>query len=250
MLVKSPGFTVVATLALALGVGANTAIFSVVNAAIIQPFPFKDPDRLAHVWPQKYNTSVSKAEFIEVKNNIQSVEDLAAYSAWRFTLTGLDEPLQVSGARATASFFSLLGVNAALGRTFAPDEDQPGHNHVIVLSHGLWQRRFGSDPLVAGRQITLDGESHTIIGVMPPSFNFPSSECDMWVPAVINPGNEDDFTAGYLISLARLNPGVSATDPVTLVAVSGILISVALGACAVPARRALKVDPMTALRCE
>ncbi len=209
MLVKSPGFTVVAVIALALGVGANTAIFSVVNSALIRPLPFKDPDRLALVWTQKYNTNVSKAEFVELKNNIQSVEDMAAYSGWSFTLTGLNEPLQVSGARATAAFFSLLGADAALGRAFAPDEDQPGQDRVIVLSHGFWERRFGSDPNVTGRQVTLDGESHTIIGVMPPSFNFPDGERDIWVPAAINPGNEDDYTAGYLTVLARLKPGVS-----------------------------------------
>ncbi|MEW6209105.1 MAG: ABC transporter permease [Acidobacteriota bacterium] len=209
MLTKNPGFTVVAIIALALGIGANTAIFSVVNSVLISPLPFKEPERLVQVWPQKYNTNASKAEFVEVRNNIQSVEDLAAYSGWSFTLTGLDEPLEVSGARATASFFSLLGVDAAIGRTFAPDEDQPGHDHVIILSHGFWQRRFSSDPNIVGQKVTLDGESHTIIGVMPPSFNFPSGERDMWVPAPINPNDENGYTAGYLNLLARLKPEVT-----------------------------------------
>src|ERR1043165_3268586 len=127
MLRKHPGFTLVAVLTLTLGIGANTAIFSVVNAVLLRPLPFRQPDQLVKVWPQKTRASVSKAEFVEIREHSQSFDELAAYSGWSFTLTGRDEPAKLSGARTTATFFSLLGVNAALGRTFLPGDDQPDH---------------------------------------------------------------------------------------------------------------------------
>jgi putative ABC transport system permease protein len=209
VLLKRPGFTLVAVVALGIGIGANAAIFSVVNALLLKPMPYSQPDRLVKVWPQGPQVSVSKIEFVEFRNQSRSFNDLAAYSGWTFTLTGTDEPAKIEGARATSTLFSLLGVNPELGRTFSPEEDQPGSHRVIIISHGLWQNRFGGSTDAVGRQITLDGESYAIIGVMPPDFAFPNNQADMWVPAVLDPGNSNDYTAGYLNLIARLKPDVT-----------------------------------------
>jgi putative ABC transport system permease protein len=181
---------------------------------LLRPLPFDQPARLVKVWPQKAKTSVSKAEFIEIREHSQSFDNLAAYSGWSFTLTGRDEPARLSGARTTASFFSLLGVQAALGRTFLPEEDGPEHSRVVLLSHGTWESRFGSDPGIIGRSITVDGQSHTIIGVLPGDFKFPDKQfatgkLELVVPATIDPANEDDYTAGYLNVVGRLKQGVT-----------------------------------------
>ncbi len=128
---KTPGFTAIALLTLALGIGANTAIFSIVNAIVLQPLPFRAPDRLVKIWPEEAGTSVSKEDFVAIKNAAGSFDDVAAYSGWGFTITGSGEPAKLEGARITSSLFSLLGVSAAVGRTFLPDEDQPGHDQVV-----------------------------------------------------------------------------------------------------------------------
>jgi len=208
----SPAFTAVAVIALALGIGANTAIFSVVNTVLLQPLPFAEPDRLVRVWPEKHKVSASKSELVELQRESRSFDGIAAYSGWAFTLTGREEPLKLSGARITAGFFDLLGSRAELGRTFAADEDQPGRSQVIVLSHGFWQRYFGADPNIIGQPVTLDGKSHTIIGVLPPSFNFPAlrgEKIDLWVPAPIDPSEANDYSAGYLDLIGRLRSGVT-----------------------------------------
>jgi putative ABC transport system permease protein len=208
----SPGFTGVAVLALALGIGANTAIFSVVNSVLLRPLPFSEPERLVKVWPGQYKVTTAKVELVELQRASRSFEGLAAYSGWSFTLTGRAEPLRLSGARATADFFTLLGTRAALGRTFAADEDQPGRYRVIVLSHAFWQQYFGAEPNIIGQTVTLDGQSHTIIGVLPPDFNFPAlraERTDLWVPAPLDPNDVNDYTAGYLDLLARLKPDVT-----------------------------------------
>ena len=214
MLVKTPGFTIVAIIALALGIGANTAIFSVVNAVLLRPLPFQQPDQLLRVWIQKPPAAISKAEIVELRNSNHSFEDLAAYTAWSFTLTGRDEPARLDGVRTTATFFSLLGVRAALGRTFLPDEDQPGHTDVAMLSYGSWERRFGSDKNIIGQKITIDGISLTIVGVLPRDFKFPDTglsklNSELVVPAPLNPKDENDFGAGYLNVVGRLKPGVT-----------------------------------------
>jgi putative ABC transport system permease protein len=214
MLRKSPALTGVAVITLALGIGANTAIFSVVDAVLIRPLPFKQPDRLVKVWPQRAHTSVSKAEVAEIREHSQSLADLAAYSGWSFTLTGGDQPAKLSGARTTASFFSLLGADAELGRTFLPDEDQPGRCQVALLSHDLWQSRFGSDATIIGQTITIDGQDHTVVGVLRPDFKFPDNQfprfnLELIVPAPLDPSDRNDYTAGYLNVVGRLQPGVT-----------------------------------------
>ncbi|HEY7911289.1 MAG TPA: ABC transporter permease [Blastocatellia bacterium] len=210
VLARNRGFTAVAILALALGIGANTAIFSVVNAVLLRPLSFDDPDRLVRVWPNKYQASVSKTEYLDLESGSQGrFEALAAYSGWGFTITGRGEPLKLSGARCTANLFSLLGVTPALGRVFEPGEDRPGHDRVAVISYGLWQSRFGADPNVQNQTFYLDGESYAVIGVMPPGFDFPSREAQMWVPATIDPSKREDFTGGYLSLVGRLKEGAS-----------------------------------------
>src|SRR4051794_16112947 len=191
---KSPGFTAIALLTLALGIGANTAIFSIIHAVILRPLPYPEPARLVKIWPEKPRVSSSKADYLETKRRARSFEDIAAYSNWGFTLTGTGEPAKLEGARTTANFFSLLGVEAAIGRTFVSDEDQPGKSDVVLLSHGLWQSRFGSDRWIVGRTITIDAKNLIVVGVMPRGFNFPEGITrDLWIPATLDPSAADDF---------------------------------------------------------
>ncbi len=202
---KSPGFTAVTILTLALGIGANTAVFSIVNAVVLRPLPYQAPDRLVKIWPEKPNVSTSKADFVELKRAATSFDDLGAYSGWGFTLTGSGDPARLVGARTTANLFSLLGVEAAVGRTFLPEEDQPGQEKVVLLSYGLWQSRFGADPQIVGRPITIDRAPYVVVGVMPRDFDFlglPS--CDLWLPAPLDSNNQDDYSAAYLTLIGRL----------------------------------------------
>ncbi len=212
-LAKTPGFTAIALLTLALGIGANTAIFSIINAVVLQPLPYPASERLVKIWPEKKVTSISKKDFLEFKNAAASFDDIAAYSGWGFTITGNGDPARLDGARTTSTLFSLLGVNAIVGRTFLPEEDQPGHDKVALLSYGLWQSRFGGDRRIVGESITIDGESRTVIGVMPQGFNFPGGRTsDLWLPATLDPRDKDDFAAGYLTLLGRLKTGVTTAQ--------------------------------------
>ena len=198
MLLKSPGFTVVAVLTLALGIGANTAIFSVVNFVLLRPLEYANPDQLVMVWERNtkkgWNESpTSFADFVDFRDNAKSVE-LVAFTDTNFNLTGGDQPERVAGLRVSANLFSLLGVNPARGRWFAPGEDKPGAGHVLILSYGLWQRSFGGNANLINQTVQLNGQSYTVIGVMPPTFKFPPafsvktaseepiSNADLWVP--------------------------------------------------------------------
>src|SRR5262245_51016036 len=169
MLRKSPGFTLVATLTLALGIGANTAIFSFVDAVLLKSLPYPNPEEIVNVWekpPQGDRNGISTLNFLDWKNQNSVFTAMAASSGGSVTLTGVDTPVQLRARRASASFFDILGVRAAFGRTFAPDEDQPGKDQVVVLSHRIWQSRFGADVGVIGRTVHLDNRPYTIIGVM------------------------------------------------------------------------------------
>src|SRR5438045_158587 len=177
-LLKDPGFTAVAVFTLALGIGANTAIFSVVNAVLLRPLPFKEPERLVTVWErnpkQGYDQNVAApANYLDWKAQSQSFEQLAMFDVARgYNLTGTDEPARVIGFAVTANLFQTLGVNPAIGRGFSIEEETQGRDRVAILSHGLWQRRFGSDKNILGKTISLDGNSYTIIGVMPAGFSY------------------------------------------------------------------------------
>src|SRR5256884_6724676 len=198
MLLKSPGFTVVAVLTLALGIGANTAIFSVVNFVLLRPLEYANPDQLVMVWERNtkkgWNESpTSFADFVDFRDNAKSVE-LVAFTDTNFNLTGGDQPERVAGLRVSANLFSLLGVNPARGRWFAPGEDKPGAGHVIIVIWGLWQRSLGGISNLLTQTVQLNGQSYTVVGVMPPTFKFPPafsatttseeliSNADLWVP--------------------------------------------------------------------
>ncbi|CAN5347645.1 ABC transporter permease [soil metagenome] len=226
MLRKNPGFTLIAIVALALGIGANASIFSVVNAVLLRPLPFAEAEQLVMVWerrPQQNREAgpVAPADFLDWQKQNQSFAAMAAYSARAFNLTGGGaEPEQLIGQLVTNEFFRVLGARAALGRTLLPEVDLPGGNRVAVISHGLWQRRFGGDAGVVGRTLTLDNEIFTVAGVMPPDFNYPDRETELWaspqrtVPDVILPGNPDPATLRslhYLNVIARLKPDVTRT---------------------------------------
>src|SRR5215216_1323641 len=184
-LLKRPGFTLVAVLTLALGIGANSAIFSVVNAVVLRPLPYGAPERLVALWGnlnQKgfEELELSAPEYTDFRARGAHVfEDVAAYSQGGFNLTGAGEPERISGAYATASLFPTLGVAPLKGRAYTEEEDRPGSDDVVVISHSLWQRRFGSDPSAVGKSVTLDGRPNTIVGVMPADFRFPDNDTDI-----------------------------------------------------------------------
>src|SRR5262245_4827104 len=206
MLLKNRGFTVVAMLTLALGIGANTAIFSVVNSVLLRSLPYQDPERIVRIWNTDGRVPISEPEFNEYRNQSQSFDHVAAYVVFPNNLTGINEPERVLTAATSSGFFPALGVRMELGRAYSSDEDQRGRNVVVVLSHRLWQRHFSSDPNLIGRAITLNGRSRTVIGVTPPGFGFPSDKVDAWTPAAINPASTNTG-AHYLNVIARLRPG-------------------------------------------
>jgi len=205
---RSPGFTAVAVLTLALAIGANAAIFSAVDAVMLRPLPFREPSRLVAVSLEP-NASISKRTLAHVRERQRSFTALAGYSRWGFTLTGRGEPELLAGATSTANLFATLGVEAMVGRTFAADEDRPGRENVAVLSYGLWVRRFAADASVIGQRITLNGQPYVIIGVMPRGFEFPAHGSELWVPTPMDATNANDYSAGYLLGVARLRTSVS-----------------------------------------
>ncbi|MGH9840159.1 MAG: ABC transporter permease, partial [Blastocatellia bacterium] len=176
MLLKQKGFTLVAVLTLALGIGANSAIFSVVNAVLLRPLPYRDPDRLVTVsyYRAMYdNDSATGADFLEWRDQAKVFEHIGAYYSATADFTGSGEPARLTAGFVSADLFSTLGVGPALGRAFTPAEDKLGGAPVVILSHGLWRRRFGGDPQVIGRALRLEGESRTVIGIMPSGFRVP-----------------------------------------------------------------------------
>ena len=214
MLGKNPGFTVVAVIALALGIGANSAIFSVVNTVLLRPLPYRDPDRLVMVWEDSTKAGYPRdtpaaANYIDWRDQNQVFEGMAAIAEQNFNLTGTGEPERIEGRLVSANLFALLGVEPQVGRAFLPEEDQPGRNRVVIMSHGLWQRRFGADANITGKPLTLNGESYTVVGVMPSHFQFPSREDQLWVPIAFTPQQAANRGRHYLEVIARLKPGVT-----------------------------------------
>jgi putative ABC transport system permease protein len=214
---RRPGFAVVVVLTLALGIGAPVAIFSLVSGVMLRPLPYKDPDRVVSLWekpPGLDRFAVSPANFLDWRQQNQVFEDMAATMRAIVNLTGTGEPERLLAHRVSASFFPILGVQAALGRTFLPEEDQPDGERVVVLSHGLWQRQFGSDSSVVGRTVSLDRGSYTIIGVMPRGFRdftniFSTEEVKLWLPYPFASDGPTVRDARRLRVVARLKPGVS-----------------------------------------
>src|SRR5580704_19062068 len=189
MLAKSPGFAAVAILTLALGIGANTALFSVVNGVLLNPLPYPQPEQLVTLHESKPNFetgSISFPNFRDWRKDNHTFSAMAISRGYAFSLTGAGEAIQLSGEFVSADFFSILGVRPLLGRTFAPGEDEIGANPVAMIDEGLWQRKFASAPDIVGKAMTLDGRGYTIIGVIPASFYFPmgslATRLEVFVP--------------------------------------------------------------------
>jgi predicted permease len=213
---KQPGFTAVVLITLALGIGANTAIFSVVNTVLLRPLPFREPQRLVtiqHHYPSlQLDAPVSAPGFKAYHDETRSFSDVSVETGWSANLTGVGEPVRLRGGRVSGDFFRTFGVSAALGRVLLPEEDAPGRNREVVISDGLWKRLFGAEPSTVGRTVSLNGESYTIVGVMPPSFrDFWSRDAEIWTPLALTPDNfvVGNFTNEWLNLTARLKPGVT-----------------------------------------
>jgi len=215
MLLKQPGFTLIAVLTLSLGIGANTAIFSVVNAALLRPLPFTEPDRLARLWETNLKRnlpsfSVSAPNYVSWKEQSQTFERLAAWKRQSVNLTGRGEPERLEGAIVSGSLFSLLGVKPAMGRDFLPEEDQPHGRRAAIISHGLWERRFGRDPNLIGQALALDGVSHIVVGVAPSGFDFPQGT-EIWAPLAADPAREQRGNRELAV-IGRMKPGVTLQE--------------------------------------
>jgi putative ABC transport system permease protein len=217
---RSPGFAAAAILTLALGIGANTAIFSVIDAALLRPLPYQNAERLIMLYGHSETGgqgAISPADFLDYRSQASSFAHLAAFSHVQFNLTGQQQPEHVSGSVVTPDFFLTLGAQALAGRTLSPDLDKPGSPRAAVLSHALWQRRYGADPAIVGTAITIDGESVIVAGVMPRSFQLPAG-CDLWVsspfavpPQPLNPtrDNSNSRDSHYMSVIGELLPGVT-----------------------------------------
>ena len=228
MLWKNPGFTLVVVLALALGIGANTAIFSVVNAVLLRPLPFEQPEQLVLVWETHpfgrqlgyEHLPGSTANFTDLRRRSDVFSELAALDSWSAVLTGSNEPERLTGVKTSANLFTLLRMNPAHGRGFVADEDRPGNNRVVVVSHGLWQRRFGGDPSLVGKSLTLDGDNYTVVGIMPEHSSFPQNmglpaffdfeqKTDLWTPIALTDEQAKNRGSHHIGVVGRLKPGVT-----------------------------------------
>ena len=218
MLGRNPGFSVIAILALALGIGANTAIFSVVNAVLLKPLPYSHPDQIVKIWGQFEKIGIpdnrnwiSAPEFDDIRRMNRSFTAIAAIGGTDFNLTGRGQPERLQAARVSTSFFPLLGVQAQIGRVFLPEEEPNGRNDVVILSHALWERRFGSDPGIVGSRIEINGHGYTVDGVMPAWFQYPAT-ADVWTPVGFT--NDELSSRGNhsFEVLARIKPGLSSAQ--------------------------------------
>jgi putative ABC transport system permease protein len=214
-LARSPTFTAIVVLTLALGIGANTAIFSAVNAVILRPLPYHEPHRLVtieHLYPSlDMEAPVSVPGFLDYEKKGRSFASMAVQSGWQANLTGVGEPVRMQGQRVTGKFFTTLEVPALIGRTIQPGEDAAGREHVAVLSYDAWQRTFGADPGIVGRSLSLNGESYEVVGVMPSGFrDFFDRNTEIWAPLVFRPDQitDEERTHEFLNLTGRLKPGV------------------------------------------
>ena len=219
MLYKSPGFTAAAVLSLALGIGANTAIFSYIDAWMIKPLPYPQPGRLmifeifeSHDTKKGWtrNSVTSTADFLDFQKQNTSFEQTAGWTGWNFNLTGDGPPALIEGGRVSWNYFDALGVKPMLGRAFTPDEDRPGAGHVAVLSQGLWQSRFAGEPKIIGRNITIGGEAYTVVGVMPGTFQFTlMGIANLWTPLALTDKERADRGSSWFSAFGRLKPSVT-----------------------------------------
>src|SRR5437899_5087988 len=213
MLAKNPGFTAVAVITLGLGICANTAIFSVVNAALLRPLPYKDPTRLVYVWSAERarginQSTVSIPDLHDWRQQNRVFDGMAGWWSGTYNLSGGDEPQQVDGWTVSPNFFEVLGAKPELGRTFPPDEEQGSKDRVVVLSHAIWISSFGGNRGILGKTINLDGQPHTVIGVMPAEFASPFPNVQLWVPWPSRAGALAPRGARFMRVIARLKRGV------------------------------------------
>ena len=206
---KAPGFAMAGIMSLVLGIGVNTAIFSVISAALIRPLPYAEPGRLVAVYEDRTNRgagfgALANANFVDLRANAPSFEDIAAHTSTGLSLTGAGEAEQLLGRLVTGNMFGVLGVPAHLGRTIIPEDGNPGKPRVILLSYALWQRKFGGDPRIAGRALSLDGNSYTVIGVMPDSFRFPGAHDEFWLPLRLDAKDQQQRSNHNLHCIGRL----------------------------------------------
>ncbi len=215
MLRRSPGFAAIAILTLAIGIGANAAMFSVINTVLLRALPFPDAQRIVFIWETDPNRNIARgtaspAELLDWRDQSHSFEEISAWGAWYFTLTGNSEPEQVIGAHASGNFFRMLGISPALGRDFNSEDEKPGNNQVVIISYGLWQRRFGGDPGIVGRNILVDEKPFTVIGVLPRGFSLfgNSRDLEAWLPYAFDRTqlNREDHS---VVAFGRLRKGVS-----------------------------------------
>ncbi len=212
MFLQTPGFTIAAVAALTLGIGANTAIFSVVNTVLLKSVPFPDPDRIVafmNTSPNGSGSAASPTKFNVWRQQTAIVQDASAYQFGVMNLTGGDNPEQVPSGRVTSDFFRLFGAATAAGRTFTAEEDRPNGGHVAVISDGFWQRRFGGDREMVGKTISLGGDPYEVVGILAASFDSDKFDPlpDVWTPFQIDPLSVEQ--AHYFTSAARLKPGVT-----------------------------------------
>jgi len=208
---KSPGFTAVALATLAIGIGANTAIFSFVNGVMLKPLPYPDPDRIVRVLekpPGGERNGISTLNYLDWARENKVFDFMAAQTGGSVTLTGVEEPIQLRGMRVSAHYFDVFGVSPALGRTFAAGEDEPGKDHVVVISHSFWQTQFGGEPSVLGRTLLLDGQPHTVIGILPKDSSFDRGWPQIWRPLAFTAENRTR-NFHWFGSVARLKAGVT-----------------------------------------
>jgi len=214
---KNPGFTIIAVLTLALGIGANTAIFSMVNALLLHPYNFPDLDRLVRVWQNRGIDEGADARFIapqdaaDLQNGAPVFDALTTYRCGDFNLNTEGNVQAVLGCRVSANFFDVLGVSPALGRMFSPAEEQPGADQVAVVSYGFWQRRFAGDAGLLGKVIQMNGKKYTVVGIMPRGFDYPVP-MELWVPLGLSPAEKTDRAKPWLGALGRLKPGISVAQ--------------------------------------
>jgi len=215
MLRKSPGFTAVAVLTLALGIGANTAMFSYVNAWVIHPLPYPHSDRLTLLLDENTKTGarnrlINAGNFYDFQRDDHDFEQISGVLPASLNLTGSGTPERVDGARVTWNFFDTLGAKATLGRTFLPQEDEPGAGHVAIISRGLWETRFAGDPEILGRKIQIDGETYVVVGVMPAKFQLPlTGRSNVWIPMALSSEQRADRQGSWIFALGQMKPGVS-----------------------------------------
>jgi putative ABC transport system permease protein len=212
MMFKHKGFTAVAAFTLMLGIGANTAIFSVVNAALLRPLPFPEPERIVWLRESHPPTNVPQSSvrfpvFLNWRSQNQSFAQMAAYREDGFNVQAGDEPKRLNGARVTVDFFATLGAQPTMGRAFLPAEDAPGGERAVILSNALWRQSFGGDPQLVGRQLKVDGQAYTIVGVMSPGFSFPGNDTELWLPFALD--SKSDRGGHNLRVLGRLKPGAT-----------------------------------------